>query len=310
MISAHITSVTFWALDILDRAGGRTGRKSSSGGSSSRSGSTSAGFHSSGRSSSAGGLIGLVLFVAVVGGFGYFGWRKLKAKNPAGAAAMAAGAAGLMAAGIAMAKKMSDEAAKHGDTGGGSGSGESGLAAIQAHDPGFEKTAFIASAEKSFFLIQKAWTEQDPDQSRQVMADGVWQTHRTQIEDQKAKGVRSVMEDLAIEKATIAEASSAGGKDTIALRFEAHCKDYEVDLVSGKRKGGDKNVEAWAEVWTYQRSAEATTKTDGGTLSQKCPNCGAPLKVDLAGICKYCKANVMAGDQDWVLVRIDEASND
>ena len=78
---------------------------------------------------------------------------------------MAAGAAGLMAAGIVMAKKMSDEAAKHGDADG--GSGESGLTAIQAHDPGFEKTAFIADAEKSFFLIQKAWCDQDPDQFRQ-----------------------------------------------------------------------------------------------------------------------------------------------
>ena len=108
------------------------------------------------------------------------------------------------------------------------------------------------------------------------MADGVWQTHRTQISDQETKGVRSVMEDLAIEKATIAEASSAGGKDTIALRFDAHCKDYEVDLVSGKRKGGDKDVKAWAEVWTYQRSAEATTKTDGVRSRRSAPTAARP----------------------------------
>lgn len=304
MISARITSETFNLLDILDRAGGRNGKKSSSSGSSSSSTSFRS-VRSSGRGgSSIGGLFGLVLFLAVVGGIGFYGWKRMKAKNPAGAAAMAAGAAGLMAAGIAMAKKMSDEGSKQGDT----STDESGLGAIQAHDPGFEKTAFLASVEKSFFLIQKAWTDQDPDQSRQVMADGVWQTHRTQISDQKAKGVRSVMEDLAIEKASIAEASSAGGKDTIGVRIDAHCKDYEVDLVSGKRSGGDKSIEKWAEIWTYQRSSDATTKTNGGTMSQKCPNCGAPLKVDLAGICKYCKANVMAGDQDWVLVRIDEAS--
>ena len=303
MISARITSGTFEILEVLDRAGGRTGKKSSSSGSSS----SSTSFRSSGRGgSSIGGLFGLVLFLAVVGGIGFYGWKRMKAKNPAGAAAMAAGAAGLMAAGIAMAKKMSDESAKQGGT----PTDDSGLGAIQAHDTGFEKTAFLASVEKSFFLVQKAWTDQDPDQSRQVMADGVWQTHRTQISDQKAKGVRSVMEDLAIEKASIAEASSTGGKDTIAVHIDAHCKDYEVDLVSGKRSGGDKSIEKWAEIWTYQRSSDATTKTNGGTMSQKCPNCGAPLKVDLAGICKYCKANVMAGDQDWVLVRIDEASND
>ena len=79
--------------------------------------------------------------------------------------------------------------------------------------------------------------------------------------------------------------------------------------MSGKRKGGDKDVKAWAEVWTYQRSAEATTKTDGVRSRRSAPT-AAPLKVDRAGICKDCKANVMAGDQDWVLVRIDEASDD
>jgi predicted lipid-binding transport protein (Tim44 family) len=280
---------------LLDRAGGRSGRSSSS--SSRSSGRSSFGGSSVGGSSSGGGFVGIIFLVV----FGFIGWQIWKAVKGKSGAGVAGGIAAMVAAATA--------AAAVNASGNKAGNVEGGLEAIKAHDPDFEKTTFLADAEKSFFLVQKAWTDQDPDQSRSVMADGIWQTHKSQIGDQKTKGVRNVLEDLAIETTTIVEASSSGGKDTIALLIKAHCKDYEVDLVSGKRQSGDRSVEAWAEVWTYQRSSEAKTKAGGGTMSQKCPNCGAPLKVDLAGICKFCKANIMAGDQDWVLVRIDEASS-
>ena len=60
------------------------------------------------------------------------------------------------------------------------------------------------------------------------------------------------------------------------------------------------------EVWVFQRSSHATTPAGGGTLEQHCPNCGAPLDLDLAGTCRYCRAPVMSGDYDWVLTRIDQ----
>ena len=75
---------------------------------------------------------------------------------------------------------------------------------------------------------------------------------------------------------------------------------------SGKVIRGNKRVGEWAEDWTFQRSSKATTNASGGTLSQKCPNCGAPLNVDLAGVCPYCKAPVMSGAYDWVLARISQ----
>jgi len=41
-------------------------------------------------------------------------------------------------------------------------------------------------------------------------------------------------------------------------------------------------------------------------MAQHCPNCGAPLDVDLSGVCSYCKAPIMSGAYDWVLSRIDQ----
>ena len=82
--------------------------------------------------------------------------------------------------------------------------------------------------------------------------------------------------------------------------------DAVVDVATNKIVRGDRTVREWYEDWLFERSSKATTRPDGGTMAQRCPNCGAPLDVDLSGVCSYCKAPVMSGDYDWVLARIDQ----
>ncbi len=179
-----------------------------------------------------------------------------------------------------------------------------GLAAITAHDPGFSKEAFLEQAQRTFFVVQQAWTQRQPGMSRQVMADGLWQQHRTQIQGYIDAHKRNVLEDLAVADLTIIGAHHDQSYDTITLRVVAACADYDVDDGNGRVVRGNKQVSQWAEDWTFQRSGSATTPVGGGTLTAKCPNCGAPLDLDLAGTCKYCKAPVSSGAYDWVLARI------
>ncbi len=181
-----------------------------------------------------------------------------------------------------------------------------GIAAITAHDPAFDESAFLSEAERAFFVVQQAWTELKPDLSRRVMADGIWQQHKAQIEGYVAQGRRNVLEQLAVGNARIIGAHSDQTYDTLTLRFLAACADYDVDIKSGKVVRGNRSVEQWTEDWVFQRASSATTKPKGGTLSSKCPNCGAPLDLDLAGVCSYCRAPVMSGRYDWVLTRIDQ----
>ena len=187
----------------------------------------------------------------------------------------------------------------------GSSAGD-GLAAIRAHDEGFDEAGFLASVERAFFVVQQAWSEQKPEVSRQVMADGIWQQHKAQIEGYQSSGRRNVLEGLAVGKADIIAAASDQTHDTITVRILAACADYDIDVASKKVVRGNRDVEQWTEDWVFQRSSQATTKADGGTMQQKCPNCGAPLDVDLAGVCRYCRASIMSGDYDWVLTRIDQ----
>jgi len=181
-----------------------------------------------------------------------------------------------------------------------------GLAAIHAHDPQFDETEFINQAQREFFIIEKAWSDCKPEESRRVMSDTLWDQHRAQIEQYVAKGQHNVLDNLALAGATIVNASSDSHHDRIQLRMHAACADYDVDNATNRITRGDRTVREWYEDWLFERSSKATTRPDGGTLAQHCPNCGAPLDVDLSGVCSYCKAPVMSGDYDWVLTRIDQ----
>ena len=183
-------------------------------------------------------------------------------------------------------------------------SSEQGLATIVAHDPGFSREVFRQQVQRTFFIVQEAWTQRQPGLSRQVMADGLWQQHRVQIQGYLDAHKRNVLEDLAVGDLTIIGAHRDANYETITVRVLAASADYDVDDEHGRVIRGDKRVGQWTEDWTFQRSASATTPTGGGTLTAKCPNCGAPLDLDLEGECKYCKAPVSSGAYDWVLARI------
>ncbi len=180
---------------------------------------------------------------------------------------------------------------------------ETGLAAIKAKDPRFERDAFLGQVQRAFFLVEEAWTERNPDMSRQVMADGLWQQHRFQIETYRSGGKRNVLEGLAVDSLSILVVHLDDQYDTITVRILARSADYDVND-SGKVVRGSRDPEQWAEDWTFQRAAGAVTPEAGGTLSDKCPNCGAPLQLDFSGVCHYCKALVSTGTYDWVLSRI------
>jgi hypothetical protein len=156
----------------------------------------------------------------------------------------------------------------------------------------------------SFHLVQKAWCDQTPADSRKVMADGIWVTHRQAIEEMKARGVRNVLEDLHIGRSEIIAANADPDSQSIVVRIHAYSRDYEVNA-ENKMVSGDREMRLWTEDWSFTRSASAKTKQGSGTR-QTCPNCGAPLNLDNAGVCGYCRELVMSGKHDWVLSRIEQ----
>jgi hypothetical protein len=68
-------------------------------------------------------------------------------------------------------------------------------------------------------------------------------------------------------------------------------------------RGNRSRERPYSEYWTLIRGAATRGKA---RTDPACPNCGAPLKIGMAGNCEYCHAKVVTGDFDWVLSRIEQ----
>lgn len=183
---------------------------------------------------------------------------------------------------------------------------DTGLAAIRAHDPAFDLEQFTQTAQQVFFQVQQAWAERNPDLSRRVMADGLWQAQRYQVQAYVDAHKRNVVEGLSVSNIWPVAASTSATLDVVTVRVVAACADYDVDEATGAVVRGSTEVAPWAEDWTFQRSSSATTRPGGTTMGTRCPHCGAPLDVDMAGSCRWCHAPIMSGQYDWVLARISQ----
>ena len=92
--------------------------------------------------------------------------------------------------------------------------------------------------------------------------------------------------------------------DAMTLRVWGSGRDYTVRQPTGELVSGDpKRDRAYSEYWTLIRGAGVK----GAPRADKsCPNCGAPLDVNMAGQCQHCGAKVTSGEFDWVLSKIEQ----
>jgi predicted lipid-binding transport protein (Tim44 family) len=183
-----------------------------------------------------------------------------------------------------------------------------GLAAIKAHDQGFDEDTFLAAVERCFFAVEEAWSQQKPELSRPVMTEEAWQRQKAEIESYRKSGRRNVLDNLTVAKATIVGAASEDDHDVVTVRFRAASANYDVDVGSGKVVHGNRQMAFWEQDWVFQRSSQASTD-DASVSGQRCPNCGAPLDLDIAGVCTSCKAAVGSGDGAWTVVRAGQAQH-
>jgi len=92
--------------------------------------------------------------------------------------------------------------------------------------------------------------------------------------------------------------------DAITVRVFATGLDYTLSDDDGRVLAGSRDRERpYTEYWTLIRGRNAKGRARS---EPSCPQCGAPLRVGMAGNCEYCHARVVTGEFDWVLSRIEQ----
>jgi predicted lipid-binding transport protein (Tim44 family) len=177
-------------------------------------------------------------------------------------------------------------------------------AALTSRDPQFQWEGFRARIQLIFNEFQKAWSARDLASMRPYLSDSLFQTQVYWVEAYRQQGLRNITERARIAGLEIVKIDADRFFDSITVRLWATGLDYTVTEDGQRVVSGSKSRERpYSEYWTFIRGTgrSAPTRTD-----KACPNCGAPLQINMAGVCEYCKAKVTTGQFDWVLSKIEQ----
>lgn len=170
-------------------------------------------------------------------------------------------------------------------------------------NPDFNYSHFEARVRHIFRALQEAWSSLAWDQARPYETDRIFQMHRYWIEAYRQQNLRNVLKDVRVESIVIVKYGFEAFHDAITCRIFAQMLDYTEDRQGKVVSGSKAKPVRFSEYWTFiRRRGAKEVKQD----NSNCPNCGAALKVNMAGACDYCGSKITSGDFDWVLSRIEQ----
>lgn len=158
-------------------------------------------------------------------------------------------------------------------------------------------------AQQIFYQLQKTWSARDLNLLRPYETNSLYETHLYWIEEYKKQKLVNRLEDVRIEKVELVKIFIDAHYVSVTLRIFAVLKDW-TETEAGQTVCGSKyNPREFSEYWTLIRSRSFQAPKGG---FNQCPACGAPSKINQAGVCEYCHSLVTSGEFDWVLSSIEQ----
>jgi hypothetical protein len=176
-------------------------------------------------------------------------------------------------------------------------------AELCTRDPALQWNGLVGRVQLIFNEFQIGWSSQDLARMRPFLSDSLFQTQLYWIDTYKKAGLRNVTEGAHVLTVQLSRVVSDRWFDAITLRVFASGLDYTLDGGGHVVAGSRSTARDYTEYWTLIRGSG---RTGAPRTEAVCPNCGAPLAINMTGHCTYCKAKVTTGEFDWVLSRIEQ----
>ena len=175
---------------------------------------------------------------------------------------------------------------------------------FQQNNPSFNWQEFEARVRLIFNELQLAWSTLEWERARPHETDNIFQMHQYWIEAYKRQGLRNALDNFRITAMQPVKIKEDAFYNSITMRIWAEGNDYTIDVNGKIVSGSNSKIRRWSEYWTFVRNRNAKPAPARADLN--CPNCGAPLKVNVTGICEYCRGKITSGEFDWVLSKIEQ----
>jgi Tim44-like domain len=177
------------------------------------------------------------------------------------------------------------------------------FAALRTDDPALSEAALTARLELIYARLNDAWSKNDLVPVRGLVSDGLYDYLAYWTDAYARQQLHNELVDMRITKTELAKLERDKHYDALTIRIFARGKDFVVDASGTVLRGSKHRERPYTEYWTLIRSA---SRRGAARAEPTCGNCGAPLKITMAGACEFCSAHVTAGEFDWVLSKIEQ----
>ncbi len=177
------------------------------------------------------------------------------------------------------------------------------FAALQQRDPSLTWEALSARIAYVFGELNAAWSGRDAARIRPFVSDNLFQSMVYWIDLYVQQRCRNMNDGAHILRMDLANVLSDAHYDAVTVRVFASGLDYTISDDGKVLSGSRHRPRTYSEYWTLIRGSSHKGPSRG---NESCPNCGAPLKIGMAGNCEYCQAKVTSGEFDWVLSQIEQ----
>jgi predicted lipid-binding transport protein (Tim44 family) len=121
-------------------------------------------------------------------------------------------------------------------------------------DRSFDPDRFLKTAQDLFFKVQGAWNKQDTAALSSLCGSELMQTWQEELANLRNRGQKNLMENIALRESEITEAWTEGGADFITVRLHANLLDYIADAKTGAViSGNNSDPIEFEEYWTFTR---------------------------------------------------------
>lgn len=143
-----------------------------------------------------------------------------------------------------------------------------------------------------FIEIEKAWMDFDYVALQNLCTDELYNQYKAQLDVYKLKNEKNIMDGFKRLNCVPYQISSDGSVVTLKVLLEITMHDYIINEKSGVVTSGNKNT-------VYDMTYELTYVRSAVALSNKCPNCGAPISDNKGTECEYCGSQLVMLDDSW-----------
>ena len=185
---------------------------------------------------------------------------------------------------------------------------------LRYYDPNFDASTFTSWVKEVYLQLQAAWTKKDWNLVRSLESTSLYSQHSSQLDEHIQAQTTNVLERVYVENVRIKDfISNPDGNDTLVVILSSTLRDYIIEDKTRKVIEGDPRKDLFTVYqmnFIRKHGSQTERSVQDETVSDRCPNCGAPLKISAISKCDYCGSDITRSPNQWVLDTYDVVDED